>query len=291
MSDPHDSDAVPGLVAGDLTVELDVAGLRLRLRGFPVAEQPFLPDHYPGFYRVGESGTAQLVVDCTLDDTGLLLPLPRDGEPPEVIVDEPAPSRIETRGNWHEGSLDLARGVGSVRFTSLAPLAFRMSLENFLRVAFANLLLRHEACLVHAAALLEGDGLVDVYFGLSGSGKSRVVELCPERPALSDDLVVLRLDGEEALVAERVPFYGLFPSTLRAEGRYAVRHLLRVQHGNRHELTPLPTSLAAARLRACMPFLRADDLRPLELATRLVRAHPVEALEFADDPGFRDLLG
>ena len=291
MADTHGSDAAPCLPAGDLTVELEVAGLCLRLRGFPVAEEPFLPEHYPGFYRVGESAEAQLVVDCQLDDSGLLFPLPPKGDPPLVVVEEPEPSRIETRGNWHEGSFDLERGTGRVRFTSSAPLSFRMSLENFLRVAFANLLLRSDACLVHAAALVEADGRVDVYFGLSGSGKSRIVELCPERPALSDDLVVLRLDEAGALVAERVPFYGLFASTLRAEGRYAVRHLLRVEPGSRHRLASLSTALAAARLRACMPFLRADDPRPLELATRLVRAHPAETLDFADDPGFRELLG
>lgn len=290
MADRHRSDAAPCLPAGNLTIELEVAGLSLCLRGFPVAEEPFLPRHYPGFYRLGESGRAQLVVDCELDDSGLVLPLPPKDEPPLVTVEEPEPSRIETRGNWHEGSFDLERGTGRVRFTSNAPLAFRMSLENFLRVAFANLLLRSDACLVHAAALVEDDGRVDVYFGLSGSGKSRIVELCPERPALSDDLIVLRLDPAGALVSERVPFYGLFESTLRAEGRHAVRHLLRVERGDRHRLAPLPTPLAAARLRACMPFLRADDLRPLELATRLVRAHPAEALDFADDAGFRELL-
>ena len=177
-----------------------------------------------------------------------------------------------------------------MRFCSAAPLAFRMSLENSLRVAFANLLLRHGACLLHAAALVEDDGRCDVFFGLSGSGKSRIVECCPERPALSDDLIVLRLDEAGALIAERVPFYGLFPSTLRAEGRYPVRHLLRIEGASSNARSPMPAALAAARLRACMPFLSAADPRPLELAARIVRAHPAETLDFAGAAGLSDLL-
>ena len=47
-----------------------------------------------------------------------------------------------------------------------------------------------------------------------GSGKSTVVQLSPQLPTLSDDLVVLLVrDGR--VVTERVPFYGLYPSTAR----------------------------------------------------------------------------
>ena len=101
---PTRSDATDRLPPGDLSIEVEVAGLCVRLRGFPVAERPFLPQHYPGFYHLSRGGPAQLVIDCVLDESGLdesglLLPLPSAGDPPPVEVAETSPGRIETRGN------------------------------------------------------------------------------------------------------------------------------------------------------------------------------------------------
>ena len=276
--------------AGEIDVDFEVAGLVLRLRGFPVAAEPFLEQHYPGFHRLDGAGPAALELEASLAEEGLLLPLPAEGEPPSVEVEEPEADRLRTLSHWHEAELDLAAGRGRVRFRSASEVAFRMSLENLLRVAFANLLLRREGCLVHAAAITTGDGRADVFFGLSGSGKSRLVELCRDRPALSDDMVALRLGPDGTLIAERVPFHGEFPSSLREGGRFPVRHLLRAQRGEVHELRTIPAALQAARLRACLPFLRPEDPRALDLAARLVAAHPAAELEFTDDAGFRRLL-
>jgi hypothetical protein len=276
--------------AGELNVDFEAAGIRLRLLGFPVAAELFLEQHYPGFHHVGSQAPAALVLQASLSEQGLLVPLPPEGEPPVVEVEETRSGRLLTRSHWHEAELDFASGRGAVSFRTAEPTAFRMSLENFLRVAFANLLLRRGACLVHAAAVTTGDGRADVFFGLSGSGKSRLVELLPDRPALSDDMVALVLGADGTLVAERVPFHGEFPSGLREAGSFPVRHLLRAQRGEAHELRSIPAALQAARLRACLPFLGPDDERALELAARITAAHPAAELEFADDAGFLRLL-
>lgn len=276
--------------ASERAVDFEIAGAVLRLRPFPVEPSPFLEEHYPGFHRVDGTGPAELEVTVSLTEAGLLLPLPPSGEPPAVVVEESAPGRLSTRSHWHEAELELEAGRGAVTFRSLTRSAFRMSLENLLRVAFAKLLLRRGACLVHAAAVTTGNGRVDVFFGLSGSGKSRLVELLPDRPALSDDMVALVMEPDGELIAERVPFHGEFPSGLREAGRFPVRHLLRVQRGEVHELRRMPAALQAARLRACLPFLRPDDAGAMELAARIVAAHPAGELEFADDPGFLRLL-
>ena len=63
------------LPPGDLTVTFEVAGLRVRLDRFPVAEAPFLPHHYPGYYSLGE-GPADLAVGCQVREGGTIVDTP-----------------------------------------------------------------------------------------------------------------------------------------------------------------------------------------------------------------------
>ncbi|MEM7244196.1 MAG: hypothetical protein AAF533_02565 [Acidobacteriota bacterium] len=284
MSSPTND---PELPRAELSVTFEVAGVRVRLDRFPVAAS-FLEEHYPGFHVVDGADDVQLVVSCSLRLGEAVIPLPKDGSPALVPVDVDG-GRLLTRSHFHEAMLDLAAGHGEACFTTLGPHHFRMSLENLLRVTFANLLLERRACLVHAAALVDGD-IAHVLFGLSGSGKSRLVELVPERPTLSDDLVVLQVDEAEAAWSERVPFYGEHPPTERRGGRYRVATLSALERGDTHRREPLPRPLQVARLRACLPFLDPTDPRPLDLVRQLTESLDPKRLVFADDAGFWDLL-
>jgi hypothetical protein len=205
-----------------------------------------------------------------------------------VEVAEPRDGAIETRSHWHEGELDLSEGSGWVLFTDLEILWFRISLENFLRVAFANLLIRRDGCLLHAAGIVR-DEEAYAFFGLSGAGKSTVTKLSRPSPALSDDLIALTLRGSR-LIAERVPFYGVYPPTERAGGRYPVRALLRLVKAEGHRLEEIPPSRQLLHLRSCMPFLNPASGAALDLAEKIVAAVPVRELHFARNAGFWELF-
>ena len=286
-TEPDHSEMPERLPRGELTVTFEVAGLRVRLDGFPVAEEPFLPHHYPGYYSLGE-GPADLAVACRVREEGTVLDPPPPGGEPTVTVETPTPDRVETRSHWHEGELDYGSGRGEVVLTSLGYIPFRMSLENFLRVAFANLLLREGGCLIHAAGVVR-DGVAHVFFGLSEAGKSTVVELSQPHPALSDDLIAMRLGGG-GLLAERVPFFGLYPATEKHGGRYRVVNLLSLAKDARHEVRTLPKSLQVLHLRTSLPFLNPVEPRALDFIERVLEVIPVRELAFRKDPGFWALL-
>jgi hypothetical protein len=157
-----------------------------------------------------------------------------------------------------------------------------VALENLLRVAFANLLLRRDACLVHAAAAVEGEA-ARVVFGFAGAGKSRLARRAGARPLVSDDLVALVLEAGRVFV-ERVPFFGEFPPEDRAPGRYRVLSLDALSPEGGPSLEPLPKAAAVARLAACLPFLDAAERRRLPLVTRLLEVVPARELRAGDDP-------
>ena len=129
-----------------------------------------------------------------------------------------------------------------------------------------------------------------VFFGPSEAGKSTVVELSRPHPALSDDMIAVRLEGGR-LFAERVPFYGVSPPTERHGGRYPVANLLCLTKSERHEVRELPRALQVLHLRTSLPFLDPGEARVLDLVERVVDALPVRELRFARDPGFWELLG
>jgi hypothetical protein len=280
-------DPMERLPAGDLSVTFEVAGVRVRLDGLPVAERPFLPAHYPGFYSLAP-GPAELAVACRLREGGSILPLPPPGGEPSMEVKASGADLVSTRSHWHEAAFDCGAGRGELLLTDLRRAPFRMSVENFLRVAFANLLVRRGGCLVHAAGIVQ-EGRAYVFFGPSGAGKSTVTELSRPRPALSDDMIAMRLEAGE-LRAERVPFYGVYPPTERHGGRYPVARLLRLVQDARHALEDLPRAVQVLELRAALPFLDPSDPRPLDVCGRAAAAVPVRKLRFARDAGFWDLL-
>jgi hypothetical protein len=261
---------------GQGAVVFEVAGAALRLEGFEAPSPGFFDEHYPGFHRFDEESPVALTLRWSAEPGPPPVALPAPGAPPVVEVERSAEGSLATRSHAHDAQVDLAAGQGSVRFTGSSAVELRVALENLLRVAFANLLIEREACLVHAAAVVV-DGGASVLFGLSGSGKSALARRAAPRPLISDDLVALRLEGDRVFV-ERLPFFGEFASEDRSPGSFEVLRLDALSSEGEPGLHALPRAAALARLGACLPFLSPSDPRRLELAARLLALHPARQL-------------
>ena len=80
------------------------------------------------------------------------------------------------------------------------------SVENFLRVLYSFLIVRHNGFLLHAAGVVNGEKGY-VFFGKSGSGKTTVAKLSTDYTLLSDDLLIVKkINGNFQVFA--TPFGG-----------------------------------------------------------------------------------
>ena len=96
--------------------------------------------------------------------------------------------------------LDMPGGCGKIFFGAwkvvlgLERQYFWHNLEFALKALLAYVAFRHGGLLFHGAGVLLNGGAY-LFTGESGSGKSTVVALSPDKVALNDDLVVLRPYG------------------------------------------------------------------------------------------------
>lgn len=189
--------------------------------------------------------------------------------------------RIEFESHLEKGWIDISGGEGSLVMRPEG------NPENFLRVLYAWLCLENDAVLLHAAGIVrEGRGYV--FFGPSGSGKTTVTRLSLDNTVLSDDLVILKREGDMVRV-HGVPFRGDMPEAPRTNVSAVVQGLFMLVKGVDHRLTPVPQVEAAARLTACVPFVMADPAnaaRVLVTCASIVERMPVRALHFRPDSEF-----
>jgi hypothetical protein len=94
--------------------------------------------------------------------------------------------RLNYRSHFDAGWVEIEGGRG---FLEIAPEA---DVENFLRVVYAQLILRAGGLLLHAAGIVRGQSSF-VFFGPSGSGKTTAARLSQEHTVLSDDLVIVKI--------------------------------------------------------------------------------------------------
>ncbi len=188
-------------------------------------------------------------------------------------------SVLQVRGWWLDGEIDLARGIGTAR---IATPDLAGSLENFLRVAVAHLLLPDGGFLLHAAAVvLRDDARAVVAFGPSDAGKTTLAGLAGDgRRVISDDLVALRRLADGRLVV--IPtLFRAGDAPARAQG-HPVGQLLRLRKGPALALRPLSPVRGAMEIVAAMPFVH-DDAGSSEMALAL-------AANAAADPGVAELV-
>lgn len=231
-----------------------------------------------------------------VDETrGTIVPPPAfPGEEVRIEIERDGEHRFRLRLLHLEATFDLSTGRGEVLFTDLRYVPFRTSLENLLRVTFAQLLLRRRAFLFHSAGIVV-DGRAFLFFGPSGSGKSTVTSFSRHLPALSDDMVAIDLSPAFP-EAGRVPFYGLYPPEKRAHGSYPIAAIFRLRKATPDEaerIVPLPPSIASAHLLGSLPFV--NDLgvvspETIELAGELARRVGVAELWFRKTSDFWEVV-
>ena len=166
-------------------------------------------------------------------------------------------------------------------------------LEHFLKSLLAYLAFHRGGLLFHSAGVL-ADGEVFLFTGESGSGKSTVVSLSPDKLALNDDLVVVRPDGR-GWRAYGTPFWNV-QTTRRSSGQTAdgvVAGIYRLAQDQQDYLEPMSNAIAISELMANCPVVNVD---PGELPTLVSRcqelagAVKVQRLHFCKSAEFWPLL-
>ena len=195
--------------------------------------------------------------------------------------------RLSYRSVYDAGWIDFARGQA---FLQIAP---ETSIENFIRVLYAHLVLRDGGLLLHAAGVVKNGGGF-VFFGPSGSGKSTSARLSQGAgcTVLSDDLVIVRRHGE-CYHVHGVPFRGSerFVPLTRTDA--PLLGLFALRKADAHTLQPLPVPAAVAQLVRVAPFViaQADNgARVMALCADLAQRTFVGELRFRKDADFWRLI-
>ncbi len=276
---------------GRTTLDLDLGLLVVRLVDLPVSWEPFVAWQLAPFAsRVADGAPApDLVVACREGD-GPVVPLPGDsGTPTRLEIERGADGTVRVRSHWFDGWFDLAAGRGELTLCHRGWDLFAASLENFLRVVVQAAALPARAALIHAAALVDGQGRAVLLAGRSGDGKSTATRLSG-RPALSDDVTLVSLAGPagppEAIA---VPFYMVGAPDDRPRGRFPIAAVLRLRKAGTVAVAPASPAETAALIAALIPFaedLGMDAAGRAALAGEMARAVKGVELAFTRERGW-----
>ncbi len=260
---------------------LALAGWRIRL----ACDVPALAAHIAGRYApflAPGAGSADAQVTILLD------PALPDSERPRVPVQRQQDICI----------LDVPGACGRIALTFWdATLKLKCeksgdALEHLLQVLIAYLALRQGGLLFHAAGLL-ADEEVFLFTGGSGSGKSTVAALSPDKLALNDDMILLRPEGA-GWRAYGTPFWN--GETTRRDGQTAagpVAGIYRLVQDRGDYLEPVTPAIAASELVANCPVVNGDPAElpaVMDRCRELVRTVPLQRLHFRKSPDFWAIL-
>jgi len=280
-------DKLPATFGSD-HLEVSVAGVTARLTGLSADQKAQLAARYGIFSRARQSAEIDLTVDIRRS--------PRDGFLKVAGGREPETYRLLTK---FEGDNLLAwsyEWAASIRFEERSAtlvaatderVVFDRVVENFLRVAFAHLVLAKGGLLMHAAGVVRG-GRAFVFFGPSGSGKTTTTVMSPGSLILSDDLLMI-VRGGTGFMASSVPFRGLVTPPATTDARYPLAGLYRLVKDGTDFLEDLGRPQAVGQVVQSLPFVtdRAESApRILDVVSDLVAAVTVRKLHFRKDPGF-----
>lgn len=277
--------------AGSCSFDLDLGDLRVRVHDLPTTWEPFVDEHYAPFAEPAGSGREpDLFIQCR-ESSGLIVPLPPEDQPTVIEVDRRGPKSFAIRSHWQDGWVDLGAGRAELVVNDRSWDRFAMSVENFLRVTLQLASIEKDAFLLHAAGVLDSDRAF-LFFGPSGAGKSTATMFSAPRSALSDDMVLIDVAGEEPR-ARAVPFYMVYAPEKRARGTYSIAAGLRLRQAPEDRAARMTLARAVATVSASVPFVHELGL-PHEGLTRLVTALceqvPVYDLQFTRSGEFWEVL-
>lgn len=261
---------------------LNIAGWRIRLICAPTTLAQAAASRYAAFLGA-DDGLPDLTVEVRAEPRGTVQ---RAGF--ASLLD----TRLRAQGSDYVldaseicGRIAPLERQASLQFFSADPLG---ELEYFLRITCALLAFHEGGLLVHGAALLL-DGVVSLFIGQSGSGKSTVVALSADATALGDDMVVLRPGAGEWTV-HGTPFWNALTTARDGQTRSGrLTGIYKLIQDRDVYLEPMRDAAAAAELVANCPVVNGDPAAVTGLLARcrqLVQAAPVQKLHFRKDPSF-----
>jgi len=260
---------------------LTVAGTGLALRGDGALGTVLQSDRYRPFLAAGAGEVAARVEVTTAEvnrEEGY-----RSSGPQTELEGWSLSYRIYGGEGW----LDARRGEGWLRMSAEEHLAHG-ALGNYLRVAYALLLIRQGGLLFHSAGMIrEGQGVL--FYGHSGSGKTTVSRLSQAKATLlSDDLVALRpQDGEWRI--HGTPFWGDLDGLPKTRSSAPLRALFALVKDREVGLERLPQSVATADVVSSVPVTSQEPAisgRLVDLVADLVARVPCYRLRFRPDDSF-----
>ncbi|MBI4787234.1 MAG: hypothetical protein HY782_09330 [Chloroflexi bacterium] len=193
--------------------------------------------------------------------------------------------RIEFESHYEKGWADWTTGQ--------AELVMRPNAdpENFLRVLYAWHCLDEGSLLVHAAGVIR-NGRGYVFFGASHSGKTTISRFSLDHTVLSDDLVIVKKQGDKYRVLG-VPFRGEMVEGPRTNAAADLCGLFALKKDGEHHVAELTQSEQVARLAACVPFVMsqpANIARVTDVCADLAARVPIRELYFRRDSGFWSVI-
>lgn len=163
--------------------------------------------------------------------------------------------------------------------------------ENYLRVLYAWKMLEQDGLLLHAAGVIRRErGFV--FFGASGSGKTTISRFSLQDKVLSDDMVILKLKGDQVRVYG-VPFRGEIAEAPRMNGTAPLKGLFSLVKDNAHFLRPVDKLRAVAQLTGSVPFVLTapgSAAQVMSVCERIVGRVPVTELHFSRDDAFWEVI-
>ncbi len=277
---------------GKVDVDLQLGPLRVRLIDLPTSYEPFVREHYDPFCSLAETTEpADLQVQCREVPEALVVPLPPPGGGTVLELHDRGEGCYRICSHWQDGRVWPGEGRGEIVLSSRSYIPFRMSVENYLRIASQLMLIDRGGFLMHTAGILD-DGKCYLFFGPSGAGKSTATANSAPRAALSDDMVLIDVSGDVPQ-AHAVPFFGAFPPRERVRGAFPIAVACRLRQAPETRLERLSAARAVATISASVPFVHELGLPHeglTERVTRLCGAVPVCDLHLTPSPDFWTLL-
>jgi hypothetical protein len=268
-------------MTGTSQIHITIAQISLALRGDGAHRANLSQDCYQPFLT-------DLPPVATVDVTTAEVNRDRAFDAPEIEVDGWTLSYHLTGA---EGYLDAATGAGWLKLTADEHLAHG-GLANFLRIAYALLLIRQQGFLFHSAGMIR-DGRGYLFYGHSGSGKSTISRLSRQQATiLSDDLVAVRKqDG--IWQAHGTPFWGDLRAHPKTSASAPLQGVFGLVKAPQARVEPLPPVLAVADVVSSVPTVCIDpgpSAQLVDLCADLAACVPCYRLHFPKNNSFWSVI-
>ncbi len=258
------------------TIHLNIAEVGLAIQSENPEFIAQIADRYEGFVVPSSDGFAMTV----------------DTERGITTVGEDLPRITTTEAGFHYERRDFHMDVDRATKTITGSCAPNMySFDSCLRVFFTTHLLDIEGVMIHGASAVGCDGQAYLFFGVSGAGKTTTARLSAPRQVLSDELTILRRQGD-GYRAYGTPFWGELQKNGENISAPLVGLNMLVKDSTVY-LEPMPQRKALQALLPCVLFFAHEKHlvnRAVDRVADIVATVPARALHFLPDNSFWRLL-